>query len=152
MSVLCFFLSRFNQIYGITKLHPMIFPVGEAFKYFCLFVFFVSLDRAINIARADGRRNTPCLSRPSGRTHSSSRASLVPAARFPPVAARWSPSMRRERQIHIRVFPLTFHWLPQPLGVRAELLLEPVRTVGSSQTQKDAGFGVIFVLNFYYIS
>lgn len=66
---------------------------------------------------------------PLGRTRSSSPASLVTAARFPPLAARWSPSMRRERQIHIRGFPLTFHWLPQPHGLRAELLLEPVRTV-----------------------
>lgn len=86
-----------------------------------------------------------------GRTRSSSRALLVPAARFPPLAARWSPSMRRERQIHIRVFPLTFHWLPQPLGLRAELLPEPVRTVGSSQTQKGAGFWVFFVVFLLFI-
>lgn len=134
-----FFLMRFYQIYQITEQQPMIFPVGETFKSLLFRFSSLRTEQLILHEKTEAQHTVP---QPAlGRTRSSSRALLVPAVRFPPLAARWSPSMRRERQIHIRVFPLTFHWLPQPLGLRAELLPEPVRTVGSSQTQKGAGFG-----------
>lgn len=141
---LCFFLMRcffFKSDLSNYKAAAYDFSLlAKPSSLFCFVFFFLSLrtEQLILHEKTEAQHTAP---QPAlGRTRSSSRALLVPAARFPPLAARWSPSMRRERQIHIRVFPLTFHWLPQPLGLRAELLPGPVRTVGSSQTQKGAGF------------
>lgn len=64
---LCFFSSVLYQIYQITKQQPMIFPVGETFKSFLFRFFFFCLCGPSNkYCTRRRRRNTPCLSRPSG--------------------------------------------------------------------------------------